>query len=381
MNRITAVVVIVIAAAVTLPAGVAGQAGTATTAVDCEFPVTATDATGTDVTVSEEPKDVVVLAPSAAQTMWAIDAEEKVVGMPVNTYTAYLEGSEERVNVVGQDGTPIQEEIVALEPDLVLAPNVILNETVENLRRATDDVPVYRFRDAKSLSDVAAKTELTGRLVGEFDTAASVSAETRGTVDAIEEAVADEERPRAYYVLGGGWSAGNGTFINELITAAGARNIAADAGINGYQEVNPEIITERDPEILVVPEGIPVPDSAAINGTTAVQEDNIVRVDANFINQPGPETMGVLRNLAGSFHPDPYESADIDAAETPEPTQCQADLVTESPTPTDAPTETDAPTATTQPDTATETPGASGPGFTAAIALLAMVGALLLGRR
>lgn len=381
MNRITAVVVIMIAAAVTLPAGVAGQAGTATTAVDCEFPVTATDATGTDVTVSEEPKDVVVLAPSAAQTMWAIDAEEKVVGMPVNTYTAYLEGSEEKTNVVGQDGTPIQEEIVALEPDLVLAPNIIRNETVENLRRATDDVPVYRFRDAKSLSDVASKTELTGRLVGEFDAAANVSAETRGTVDAIEEAVADEERPRAYYVLGYGYSAGNGTFINDLITTAGARNIVAEAGVDGYKEISREIIEKRNPEVLIVPEGTAIPDGPAINGSTAVQEGNVVRVDANFINQPGPQTVQVLQTLAGSFHPDAYESADVDAAENPEPTQCQGDVATETPPPTEVPTGTEIPGTTSQPETPTENPGASGPGFTALVALLAVIGTLLLARR
>ena len=68
---------------------------------ECSFPVETEDNTGQTVTVEEEPEEVVVLAPSAAQHMWEIGAEEKVVGMPVNQFTAYLEGSEERTNVVG----------------------------------------------------------------------------------------------------------------------------------------------------------------------------------------------------------------------------------------------------------------------------------------
>lgn len=394
MDRLPTIAILAIAVVVTLPAGVAGQVGTQQAdlstspqaAVDCQFPVTATDATGTAVTVDEEPQRVVVLGPSAARTMWTIDAQDQVVGMPVNQYTADLPGAEDRTNVVGEDGRPVQEKVLGLQPDLVLAPNIIRPQTVENLRDA--GLTVYHFNDSTSMEDVAAKTERTGRLVGEFDAAASVAAETRGQIAAVENAVAEEERPRAYYVLGGSYSTGNGTFIHGLITTAGARNIVAEAGITGYKPVNAEVIVERDPEVLIVPKGIPLPSNDAINGTTAVEEGNIVRVNANFINQPSPATRTVLRNLTRELHPDAYDSIDFEAIETPEQAVCQADVTTETATATETATDdgsTVTPTTTQGSDsptaTPTATPGASGPGFTAVLALVAMGVLALLGRQ
>ena len=37
---------------------------------DCSFPVTMTDATGTEITIDERPERVTTTNPSAAQTMW-----------------------------------------------------------------------------------------------------------------------------------------------------------------------------------------------------------------------------------------------------------------------------------------------------------------------
>ncbi|WP_302081249.1 PGF-CTERM-anchored ABC transporter substrate-binding protein [Salinibaculum rarum] len=326
-------------------------------AVDCEYPVSATDATGAEVTVDEEPDRVVVIGPSAAQVMWEIGAQDKVVGMPVGQYTSYLEGSESKTNVVDNRLQPVREKVVGLNPDLVLAPNIVNNETVNNLRDA--GLTVYRFEAATSFDDVTAKTELTGRLVGEFESAAQVSAETQATVDAVRAGVDGEERPRVYYPLGDGYTAGNNTFINDIINSAGGDNIAADV-IDGYvPPISAEVVADRDPQWLVVQEGSPVPSNEAVNGSTAVRENQIVRVNGNYINQPGPRTTLVLRTLAEAFHPDAYEQIDFENVETPDPTTCGADETPDS-----------------------ESASANGPGFGVGVAVIAMlVAGLLAGRR
>lgn len=360
MRKTLVIALVVLASIVAVPGSAAVGSGpdAAQTqgGVDCEFPVSATDATGTEVTVEEEPERVVVLAPSAAQVMWEIGAQEKVVGMPVNQYTAYLERSESKTNVVDAELQPVNEKVVGLEPDLVLAPNIIQNDTVESLRDA--GLTVYRFEDAKSFEDVTAKTELTGRLVGEFESAARVAAETRGTVRAVEDAVEGQERPRVYYPLGGGFTAGSNTFIDDIITSAGAENIAAEP-IDGYAPISAEVVADSDPEWLVIQEGFPVPANEGVNGTTAVRENQIVRVNPNYINQAGPRTTGVLRTLAQQFHPEAYDQIDFENVETPEPTQCGG---------SGSPTETEAASAV-------------GDGFTAGVALAAVAVLVALGRR
>jgi iron complex transport system substrate-binding protein len=287
--------------------------------VDCEFPVSAPDASGSEVTVEEEPERVVVLGPSAAQTMWEIGAQDKVVGMPVNQFTAYLEGSESKENVVNAQGQPITERVVGLDPDIVLAPNIVQNDSIESLREA--GLTVYRFESATSFRDVAAKTELTGRLVGDFEAAANRSAEMEGTVDAVEDGIEGEESPRVYYPLGSGYTAGSNTFIDDIITSAGGENVAAEA-IDGYDVISPEIVATQDPEWLLLQEGFPVPQNDAVNGSTAVREDQIIRVNPNYLNQPAPRTTQVLRTVAEDLHPEAYGQIDFENVENPEPAQC-----------------------------------------------------------
>ena len=384
MKRVAAMAVVIVAVLGVLAGGVAGDAGTAE-AVDCEFPVTVTDASGTNVTVTEEPDRVVVLGPSAAQTMWELDAQEKVVGMPVNQYTTYLDGAKERTNVVGKRGVPIQEKVLREQPDLVLAPGIIKPDTVESLRQA--NLTVYHFRDATSMEDLAAKTERTGQLVGSFDAAGREAAEMRGTVDAVREAVADKDRQRVYYAMGYGWSTGNGTFIHDAIRSAGGKNIVAQAGISGYNEVNPEIVVDRDPEVLVVPDGVPVPSGPAFDETTAVQEGNIVRVNADYLSQPAPRTKSVLVNLTEGLHPEVGDQLDVGTVETPEPESCLNDVSTETATVTESPTANTSPTQGSDGVTVTETPtstatdGSSGPGFGPVVGVIALLSVAMLGRQ
>src|SRR6056297_1147770 len=143
--------------------------GPAATQADCSFPVTSADATGTEVTVDGPPERVVTLGPSAAQTMWEIGGKSQVVG--VTQYAGYLDGADERTNVSGAGRTYVNvEEVVAAQPDLVLAANIVSNETVQRLRET--GLTVYRFEFATSVEDIYAKTELIGQLTGNCEGAA-----------------------------------------------------------------------------------------------------------------------------------------------------------------------------------------------------------------
>ncbi|MEF8772443.1 MAG: vitamin B12 ABC transporter substrate-binding protein BtuF, partial [Halodesulfurarchaeum sp.] len=61
--------------------GIMGSVTAQSETTDCSFPLTVTDATGEEVEIEEPPESVVTLAPSAAQTMWEIGAQEQVVGI------------------------------------------------------------------------------------------------------------------------------------------------------------------------------------------------------------------------------------------------------------------------------------------------------------
>jgi iron complex transport system substrate-binding protein len=380
MHRTVALFGVVVLVAFAPAAGLAATPQDAPQpALDCTYPVTLDDATGTAVTVDEEPERVVTLLPSAAQTMWAIGAEDKVVGLPVNQYTAYLDGREGKTDISGDGVGPVREKVVGANPDLVLAPNATDPATVSALR--SDGLTVYYYHEATSLAAVPNKTERTGQLVGAPEAAARQAAATRGTVDAVETAVADESRPRVYYSLGGQFTAGANTFIHDVIVTAGGENVAAEANVSGYAPLNQEIVAQQDPEWIVLPEGFSVPDGAGFNNSTAVREDQVVTVNDNFMNQPGPRVTQPLGRLAETFHPETYDPAAVADPTTPAPETCAAAMTTDMATATESATSgmDETPTTTEMDETpASGTTSVTGPGFTVLLAIVAVLAAALV---
>lgn len=304
-----AVAVMLALAAVGGVAGpVAGQEST-----DCSFPLEVTDATGETVEIDEEPERVVSLGPSAAQTVYEIGAQEKLVG--ISKYATYLDFDEEKTVISGDETFVDKELVVAQEPDIVLAPNIIPEETVTNLREEQGLTVVY-FEESKSLDDVVEKTRLIGELVGECEGANDRAGEMEDTLDLVRTAVEGQERPTALYLLGGESAAGDETFINEVIETAGGSNIAAEH-FSGYSTISRETVANESPEYIVVSSEAPevIPRTDAYNATTAVENDQIITVNANYLNQPAPRTVEVVEDLASTWHPDAYESAQESKAE------------------------------------------------------------------
>ena len=325
--------------------GVMGSATAQSETTDCSFPLTVTDGTGETIEIEEPPESVVTLAPSAAQTMWEIGAEDTVIG--ISNRGTYLEGTDDKAIVSGEEGFVSTEKVIAQEPDLVLAPDIIDDEKVEQLREA--GLTVYNFEAATSMDDVVEKTRLTGQLTDSCESADARADEMEQSLEVVRTAVEGEDRPTVLYLLGGEFTAGGETFINSVIETAGGTNIAAEAGIDGYAQISREVVANESPEYIVVSNEAPevVPDAQAYNNTYAVQNDQIITVNANYLNQPAPRTIQVVEDFAAEWHPEAYESA--------------AESLSE--------------------DTTATTTATDAPGFGMIAALLALVGAVFLTRR
>jgi len=330
----------------------------------CEFPLEVTDATGETIALDEEPETVVVTAPNVAQQIWEIGAQEKVIGMPVNVFTAYLNGSEDRTNVVGDRGMAVQETIVDLDPDLVLAPNATFPESITGLRDA--DQTVYHYRKATDLESVMDRIERTGQLVGACAGASDVVDGMDEAISNIESAVADQPEPTVYYDLGFPFTAGGNTVENDIIATAGGDNLAAEVD-DGYFQISEETIAAEDPEWIIIREGGEVPDITGLQESTAVENDQIIEVNSNFLSQHGPRNLEPLRQFAEAFHPEAI--AQMEATPTATPTETPTATPTETATPTDGDDSDD--------DSADD----DGSGFAVGAAVAAIAGLVFLARR
>ncbi|MEZ3164622.1 PGF-CTERM-anchored ABC transporter substrate-binding protein [Halorubrum sp. RMP-47] len=264
--------------------GTAGATGPAQTGDACGFPFNATDATGETIRLEERPERITTLNPSAAQTLWELGQQDRVVG--VSQFAFYLDGAEERANVSAEFGASV-ERVVDTEPDLVLAPNSSAAD-VGPLRE--QGLTVYHFPAATSIDDIAEKTETIGRLVGACEAASETNEEMYDAVDAAENRTADVDRPAALYPLGGGYVAANNTFIDAIMNVGGADNVAAE--YEAYPQLSDEVILETDPELILVTD----PEAAILEqepyaSTTAGAEGNYVVMNVNYLNQPAPRSV------------------------------------------------------------------------------------------
>jgi iron complex transport system substrate-binding protein len=281
--------------------------GPAQTNGACGFPYNATDATGETVRLEERPDRITTISPSAAQTLWELGAQDRVVG--VSQFAFYLDGAEERANVSASFGASV-ERVVDTEPDLVLAPNSSAAD-VEPLRE--QGLTVYHFPAATSIDDIAEKTETTGRLVGACGAANETNAEMYDAVEAADERTSGVDRPTALYPLGGGYVAANNTFIDAIMTASGTDNAAAE--YRAYPQLSDEVILQTDPELILVtdPEGA-ILEQEPYASTTAGAEDSYVVMNVNYLNQPAPrsviESTTTLSNAVVELQGESGESAD-----------------------------------------------------------------------
>ncbi|WP_455448274.1 PGF-CTERM-anchored ABC transporter substrate-binding protein [Natrinema thermotolerans] len=321
MQRQLAVILTVLLTVSAIGPAVAG-AGTGTGAavqdaeVQCDYPLTMTDATGEDVTIEDEPESVVTLYPGDAQLAYSIGAEDTVVGMPVGQYTESLEAGD-RTDITKDDGvTPVAEEIISLNPDVVLAANVALynQDLLEQLEDA--GITVVVLDRANSLDDVRENVRVTGQVTGECDGAEETLQWMNERLEIYENALENESAPLAYYDGGeSGDTHGTETFQHDVMTTAGLTNLAAEEGQVEWGQMNSEVVVDANPEWIVYPDSDrwdAPPSTADLDGVTAIQEDNIVAVDDNAMSQPGPNVVYAIETIIENVHPDVYSEIEGD---------------------------------------------------------------------
>ncbi|SEQ23486.1 PGF-CTERM-anchored ABC transporter substrate-binding protein [Natrinema salaciae] len=295
-------------------ANAATGTGVQDSGAQCEYPLTMTDATGEEVTIESEPDSIVTLYPGDAQLAYSIGAEDKVVGMPVSQYTESLDAGD-RTDITGDDGvTPVAEEIVALDPDIVLAGNIALynQDLLETLEEA--GITVVVLDTANSLDDVRENVRVTGQVTGDCESAEETVDWMDERLEVFENALENESAPLAYYDGGeDGDTHGTETFQHDVMTTAGLENLAAAVGESGWVQLNSEVVVDEDPEWIVYPDRTDAPPTAEhLQETTAVQEDNIVAVDDNAMSQPGPDVVYAIEAIVEEVHPEIYSEIEGD---------------------------------------------------------------------
>jgi len=272
------------------------------------------DDMGYSLSLTSPPERIVSLAPSNTEILFAVGAGDKVVGVtnfcnyPYD-FAAWVEAG--NMTSIGSFKNPSVEPIVVLDPDLVLASKQSV-DAVASLRNLGVNVLVL---DAKNISGVLRDILLIGRAADRYNEAVALESDLRQKIDAIANQAADAtSTPKVYHEVYPSMSAGPETFIDELITLAGGKNIFHDASTR-YPTVSSEAVIEKNPDIMVFPDKYmgreqfsetmeDLKNRPGWDLISAVQTDAIYEINSDIISRAGPRLADALETLAKMIHPE-----------------------------------------------------------------------------
>jgi iron complex transport system substrate-binding protein len=248
------------------------------------------DWSGRAVVLPEPPERIVSLVPAATQALLELGAGDRLVGrtdFDRDPRVAHLPS-------VGGGIGPSIEHVVRLAPDLVVRFEGEQDRgTPPLLERA--GIPHLGVRPDR-IEDVREMVRLLGRATGHESEAEELVAAMDAELAAVQVRVADLERPRVAFLLGGDppWVATGDTFLHELLEIAGGENVLAGAGTL-YAPVSVEEIVRRDVDLLLAPE------SATIPGALARIP---LRRLPDAVQSPGVGLAASARHISRAVHPE-----------------------------------------------------------------------------
>jgi iron complex transport system substrate-binding protein len=267
------------------------------------------DQSGREVLVPDDLRRVVSLAPSITEIVFALGEGGRLKGV---TQHCDFPVEAQSLPRVGSYVHPDLERIVALGPDLCIAtrdgnPRGLV-EKLEALK-----IPVYVV-NPRNLNTVMDTILEIGSLLNAGQRAQDLANDMRARIERVKSCVAKAGQcPRVFFQIGivPIVSVGTNTFIHELITTAGGRNLAE--GPTPYPRFSREQALALEPEVIIITSmtrgQVLEPVREEWNqwvSIPAVRSQRIFVVESNLFDRPTPRLVEGLEILARLIHPESF---------------------------------------------------------------------------
>ena len=262
------------------------------------------------------PQRIVSTAPNITETLFALGAGDRVVG--VSQYCNYPEAAKKKTRV-GTYLHPDAETILALRPDLVFVQK-LPGGLPEKLRRLNLRVVEIGHGD---LEATLASMRQIGEAAGLPAEAGALVAKVRARLAEVRKATANRPRRSVIFIVGripdqlaGMVVTGSGTYLNELFQTAGGVNVFAGAALQ-YFKISLEQILGSNPDVIIdmgdMAETVGVSEQhkksvVALWGRyptlKAVQSGRVYAVASDIFVVPGPRIADAAEAFARMLHPE-----------------------------------------------------------------------------
>ncbi len=266
-----------------------------------KYPLQLKDQTGYALTFQKASERIVSLVPSATEIIYAIGAQETLVGVTSNDdYPAEVKN----LPKVG-DLTVNVEKVLELKPDLVIAEKLNGQETIDKLRKLGLTVLVL---NADSMDKIFESIAIVGAVTNhphEADELVKKMMQKRLDVFRKIGKVNENEKVKVWVEISPELhTAGKGTFIDDLIQLASGKNIAG--GLEGWPQVTAEQVIQWQPDVIIslYADEESILKRKGWEQIPAIKNKRVVKVDINLVVRPGPRIFDGYEEVAKALYPD-----------------------------------------------------------------------------
>lgn len=233
-------------------------------------------------------KRIISLAPSLTQSLYYLEAQDKLVGR-----TSYCVAAEkDNVPIVASAVTLNMEKAIAMKPDLVLVLGLTDQKDIETLRKF--GIAVEVFDSPRSFEEICDQFIQLGNVVGKSDKAKQIVAESKDKIKQIQKERMGKPTVNIFFQVGSNplFTVLPNTFMNDFITMMGGNNIS-----NGLNKgiIGREFVVAKNPDyIFICTMGVASDQETKVwknyTSINAVKKNRLFTIDADIACQPTPIT-------------------------------------------------------------------------------------------
>ncbi|MCI0438497.1 MAG: ABC transporter substrate-binding protein [Chloroflexi bacterium] len=242
----------------------------------------------------EPPERIVAFDSAAVETLFAMGEGHRVVA--THSFVSYPPEADSIPRVGGAFDMNI-EATVALEPDLVF---IFFDRFLPDLERAGLKV-LYIQTLNNDFEKVADQIRMWGQIVGNPTAAERVASDFTRRIEEIRARMAPyESGPVVMQDEGALWTPGPDTLVGEVFDLLKLQNIAHD--VSGYAQLSPEVIVERNPQLIITFDPATFLDNPAFSNVLAVKNDQVYATSGK-LSVAGPRFVEGIEELAALAYP------------------------------------------------------------------------------
>ena len=276
------------------------------------------DGEDNSIVLDQPAEKIIVLAPSVLEIVDGLGAFDSVI--EVDSFSVMMgEPLAAGFEGVGDYQSLNVEKITELDPDILIA---ITGGPEDDYNKVAElGIPVYRVVDVRGIEGVYEEISNISKIIGREKEGLELISGLKSEVEDIKskvEGLSDDRRPNVFYEI---WneplmSAGEDTFINDLIEIAGGKNILSEDGLMGWVEYSIETLIEKDPDVIIAPVSLAADPSVILEdqrfaSIKAVVNGDVYIIPDNPISRPSQNIIKGLQMLAKAIHPEIFGEFEI----------------------------------------------------------------------